>query len=338
LGQKSLKENRNLTKYKTLIRENGRLNYEYGKNFERWFNDRFNARKEVLSIHAFLIFYINSRHNIINGLLNGQDGWLFYRGINRMQTIEHYQNVKLFSQERLEKTAAYLQSINDWCEKNNKKFYFFIAPDKHRIYGEQFPFYVKKVFPDEQDKTYQLIDYLRKHTTVKVIYPDKILKEHKKEGRLYWKTDTHWNEMGAYWGYRALMEEISKDFDVKPFIFTRYKTSHNPNELTDEYRAPDFAKRYRENAYTYRTINPVFLYNKTAKYKLVLFRDSFADLILPYLGNTFQKVSEFWCFDDNWSSINNYLQYTKGNADIVVVEIAERFTEGLYRYILEEGK
>jgi hypothetical protein len=343
LGEKSEKENRNLAKYKPLIKENGMVHYEYGKDFEKWFNDRFNLRKEALAFYSFAKFNVNANMNkdISGKFLYGQREWVFYRGDwDEMQTINHYQNIELFTQEQLEKAAAYLQSINDWCEKNNKKFYFFIAPDKHRIYNENFPLYIKKLFPDEKGKTYQLLAYLEKHTTVKVIYPYKILRERKKEDLVYWKADTHWNEMGAYWGYRSLMEAISKDFDIKPFVVTKFKTIKaqaermNPYQEEYEYRAPDIKEYYvkrtqkRENRK-----DDVFLENKNGKYRIVLFRDSFSSSMLLYLGNTFRKVLA------SYDAMDNNLQFIKQNADIVVIETVERFTDFLdWGEVIEVGR
>jgi hypothetical protein len=304
-----------IREYRPFFREKGGVNYDYGQDFEKWFNDRFNKREEILSFYRFVQFNINvtNKDRISNKHFYGQDNWMFYRGdFDIMTTIEHYQNIELFTQEQLEKISAYLQSVNDWCEQNKKKFYFFMVPDKHRIYGENFPFYVKKIFPDEQGKTYQLIAYLKKHTTVKVIYPDKILAEHKKEGLLYWKTDTHWNEMGAYWSYIALMQEISKDFNLEPFIVSNYKTlNHRRGDLRavatdkyidEQYIAPDIEKYYTKNQHP----EADFFENRKGKYSLVLFGDSFSRLLSPYLGNTFRKVLVF-----NIYGINNNLEYAK---------------------------
>jgi hypothetical protein len=215
LDKESKYENRNLAKYQPFFKGNGKINYEWGKDFEEFFNDRFNNRDRIIAFYDSIKFRVET-----SKVLKGKDGWLFYRGTtNPIQAIENYQNIAFVPEEELQEAATYLQSINDWCNKNNKKFYFFIAPDKHKIYEEYLPSYMRKIFPDSQSRTMQLIKYLQENTDVKVIYPADLLIEHKKDGYLlYWKTDSHWNELGAYWGYFALMQEISKDFNTKPII------------------------------------------------------------------------------------------------------------------------
>jgi hypothetical protein len=345
LGETSVKENRAIREYRPFFRDKGGISYDYPEDFERWFNDRFYKREEVIDFYSFVQFNINNRNKnrVSKRFFYGQDKWMFFRGdFDRAATIEHYQNIELFKQEQLEKIGAYLQSVNDWCEKNNKKFYFYIVPEKHRIYPEFFPFYIKKVFPDEKGKTYQLLIYLKKHTTVKVIYPDKILKENKKDGLLYWKADTHWNEMGAYWGYRSLMKEVSKDFDVKPFIVSKIKiVKHQKgdmgiDETQADYKIPDIKNLYVKNQNVFE--------NKNGKFRLVFLGDSFSASILPYLGNTFRQVVSLWNevelnYRDKTAigGINNSVKYIKENADIVVLEMVERYIDWLDKYEFKEN-
>ncbi|MDR3049919.1 MAG: hypothetical protein LBV16_08845 [Elusimicrobiota bacterium] len=209
ISGKISQENRNLAEYKSIITRNGNINYEYGKNFEQWFNDRFYGRNQAIKYYYKLVNKTNDK------VLFGKDNWLFFR-VDR--SIQNYQNIFLFSDGELKTAASYLQELNDFAVSNNKKFYFFIVPDKHRIYPEYYPDHIKKNIPDEQSMTSQLVTYLRKNTAVNVIYPYQSLYQHKKDGLLYWKQDTHWNPLGAYWGYRTLMDEISKDFNIKPLI------------------------------------------------------------------------------------------------------------------------
>ncbi len=127
----SKKENRKLAQYKSLIKNSGELNYNFGKDFDNWFNDRFYLKN--------LLYEINSLTTICNKnwqttrVLKGDENWLFYKGEN---SIENYQNSNMFSENELVQITNYLTSINNYCKKRNKKFYFVIAPDKNKIYGE----------------------------------------------------------------------------------------------------------------------------------------------------------------------------------------------------------
>lgn len=128
----SKNENRNLSKYQPLITNEHKINYNFGKDFENYFNDRFFGRDLLLSYNKKIESLFNSKYG--NGLVVvGKNNWLFFNGDN---AIENYQNINLFSGKELKQISNYLQTVNEWCEKNGKFFYFFIIPDKDKIYGE----------------------------------------------------------------------------------------------------------------------------------------------------------------------------------------------------------
>jgi hypothetical protein len=332
----SVNENRNLKKYNPFFNENGKINYEWGKDFEEFFNDRFNKRDKIVNL------YHHAKNIISNNIADysafrGQDGWWFsedsFYSIKVLgKTLSPYTN------DELQKIAVYLQSVNDWCKKNNKKFYFFIPPNNQRIYPEYFPSFIRKPLLNNQQRTQQLLKYLQDHTNIKVIYPIDLLIEHKKDGLLYWKTDTHWNELGAFWGYFALMHEISKDFNIKPIVYENLKeTYYYRGDLSRPYISieddktiywvPNIMKEYKE--FIERKQYYIFLENNSRKYNIVMFRDSFSTLMLPYLGNTFRKVSALGYLE----LVPKDLEYIKNdNADIVIFEMLESSLVNLINY------
>ena len=47
----STQENRRLAQYKPFINQDGQINYDFGKNFNEWFNDRLYKRNKIISIY-----------------------------------------------------------------------------------------------------------------------------------------------------------------------------------------------------------------------------------------------------------------------------------------------
>ena len=47
-------ENRNLTKWQPLFTKTGQVNQKFGKNFDSWYNDRFNYRGRLISFNEHL--------------------------------------------------------------------------------------------------------------------------------------------------------------------------------------------------------------------------------------------------------------------------------------------
>ena len=96
-----------------------------------------------------------------------------------------------------------------WLDERNIDFYVAVAPNKHSIYGEELPIkkgnkttkleQLKAIFESEALDFIDLSD----------AFPDK------SEGRLYHKTNTHWNDYGAYWGYKALLSKIIEKYNLR---------------------------------------------------------------------------------------------------------------------------
>jgi len=88
----------------------------------------------------------------------------------------------------------------------------FFAANKHSIYPEHLPGSLRPV--SEKRRLDQLLDYMGARSDVRLIDVRPALLEAKKEKRVYHWTDSHWNDLGAYHAYRAVMErlEAARDF------------------------------------------------------------------------------------------------------------------------------
>lgn len=56
----------------------------------------------------------------------------------------------------------------------------------------------------------QLEKYLEQHTTVNVLNIKPYLLDHKSDGKLYLKTDTHWTQLGSYVAFTAIDEKLNE--------------------------------------------------------------------------------------------------------------------------------
>ncbi len=335
-------ENRLLEKMSPFITEYGEINYDFGKNFESWFNDRFFLRKFLMEL-KYVVFADRETSRVIIA----KDGWLFYKAD---KSIRNYQN-DLCTQEELEKAANYLISINNYCKKHNKKFYFIVAPDKNKIYGEYFPDYYKKFRPDSESRFFQFKKYLEANSDIKVIYLYDALIKNKDKGLLYWKHDTHWNSFGAYIGYKEITKQLIADgIKIKTVNFDNciskeLETKHQDLAfmLPELMRKPDKTQYLTVHAgkdsYIERTVptekNPwqlISTHNKIIKTpKVYAYRDSFSENLIPLLSNTFQDITYNWTKQATADEIQD--------ADIVIFETVERYVpDVLAELTFEENK
>ena len=205
----STQENRNLAEYEPLF-QNGKINFNYGSAFEKWFNDHFNQRERLIALNSRLNLFLNRKLQS-DLALQGKENWLF---TTRWNSVAMFQNKNLFSDGELQKIKEKMLQLQNWCSRRGIKFYIMPVPDKERLYGEYYPDGYKK--SGDISRLEQVSAYLEQQTDIPVIDIYGALRQAKNKHVLYYKTGTHWNLRGAYVGYRQMMKTLSQDFpDLK---------------------------------------------------------------------------------------------------------------------------
>ena len=203
----SVQENRSLAKYVPLIDdETGLINYNFGKDFENWFNDRFFGRRQFIKNSKVIDMLINNEMKNFDAM-SGKENWLFTK---RWNSEDMFRNKYLFDDEELSKIKHRLESLQIWLDKRNIKLYLMLVPDKERVYGEFYPDGYTKI--NKQAKIEQAYEFLKENTHIPVVYPIKALEKAKQKHLVYYKTGTHWNHRGAYVAYLEMMKMLKKDF------------------------------------------------------------------------------------------------------------------------------
>ena len=352
-------ENRTLAKAPKLKKNNG-LNLNFGKDSESWLNDHFYKRRVVITFYKIFDKVVSGRVENENAFL-AKEGWYFYKGDN---SVKNYQNIELFSEDQLKEIENNLLERKKWMDNLGIKYYTFVAPDKNKIYGEFYPSYIKKI--NKYGKVYQLREYLKHNNEINIVYPYEEIMKAKENGLLYWKTDTHWNEYGAYVGYLTLMSRIKSDFPE-----LEVKMENNYTKQSEAYLQGDLAKMLGINSnealdVKYDRFFPIngyeFTFIKNAddrnqfipdsKYdfnlftsrkhvittspkplKVLIFTDSFGALLTQYLSDTFGYVE--YIPTKNLNEFQDKIINEK--PDIVIFETVER-NIGVLEYNLPKLK
>ncbi len=326
-AEKSEQEKRTLAAYRPLVQD-GRLNADYGKDFEAWFGDHFLGRNKLVEYHSFIKSKIGSPSKAL--VLVGENEWLFFKGDDG---VNNYRNVTEFSADELSRMTDYVASIDAWCRREGKKFVFLIAPDKHRVYGRYYPTSIRKVRDDSQSRTEQFVAHLRKTTSITVVYPRASLLA-ASEAPLYYKHDTHWAPEGAFIGYRALMASLG--VEPPPGVASCFEQAEEKRFVGDlvamlrGWNAPD-ETLYKEPrlAAAYMLSNPdadwdtpidLAWKGSAGGGRIFLLRDSFATALLPFLADTFGSGEVRW----RGEVLPEDLPIMRADSDYVVLEIVER--------------
>lgn len=142
----------------------------------------------------------------IRNAIKGKDGWYFLGNSFQDVINKHVADIPEVRKE----TIIHIQQmdrLNRLAKSLNSSFLYVIAPDKHGIYHEYLPDYLARKNAVEHRYAAKAIPMLSEKDILVVDLYD-VLKSKKKLGNLYYRTDTHWNMLGASIGFEEIYQKI----------------------------------------------------------------------------------------------------------------------------------
>lgn len=190
-GSISAQEKRKLNAFPEWSWKKKRLK-SFPKEFEAAFNERFGFRSQLIlgnSLYKVFVLGVSAKPKVVLG----GNGWLFYS-----PSLDEYRGLKTLKKEDLRLRVEDLKAKAKFFASRNIRCLFVVAPNKEEIYPEFLPTNIQRV----QKNLYvdQLAAALKADKDAgDVNFLDlrqPILKA-KSLGRLYHRTDTHWNQLGS---------------------------------------------------------------------------------------------------------------------------------------------
>lgn len=196
---RSKAERRNLAVYDPIVR-NGKFNMNYGNKVDKWFSDRFWGREEIMESYFRLVLNLNSYPNIGGAIYNSDTNWMF--------NLYQINNRKSIGNKTSKEIISSINKFNQYIKAKGAKLYLMIVPAKADVYRDETKFYrdIKGI------RNGELIEKIQKESQFPVVFPYEKLVEFSKRDFVFFKTDHHWTDWGAFAGYQVLMDEIKKDF------------------------------------------------------------------------------------------------------------------------------
>ena len=334
-----LEENRTLATRPELKLDRAGLK-SFPARFEAYFNDRFCFRKRLIRWLA-LVKVKGLRVTSTPGVIMGRDGWLF---LASDAALASYRATRPFTPDQLEKYGQILESRRGWLASRGVPYLVVILPNKDTIYPEFMPGAYTKVHPGS--RLDQLLDHMKSHSNVPILDVRADLRRAKQSGRVYHVTDSHWNLRGGYIAYGRIMQALSAwlpRFQVMARSEFREVAEAGPggdlammlglaDQLPEERLNldPRAGWHFHHTGELYpiagRCAHPeltVVTERGDAKLpRAVLFRDSFAAQLIPFLAEHFQRMVCIW--DSNFDRA--IIEHERPT--VVIQEIVERSLEG----------
>jgi len=275
--------------------------------FEKYFNDYFGFRQRLNRLHNVAWFHVFgiSPHPIVAA---GKERTLFV-----CHEMDNLRAEKPISHELLAWKSKILQQRHDWLAAQGIKYLVVIVPNKATLYPELAPSSVVPMNP--KGPAAQLEEHLKKYTNIPVLNLTHTLAEAKAKGdrQIYPHLDAHWNEYGAYVGYRAIVGKLADWFPgMTPIPQDRCVIEERdaPGDLAHIMGFPDLSeKRLFMRPVTHRSkgidkwggvLNQSIESNidDPTLPRAVIMHDSFMTAERLFLGEHFSKARFRWIYTD----------------------------------------
>lgn len=300
------------------------------------------AESPVVTVDVRYDEYIGYKNVVI-----GKEGHLHYQ-----ETVPDFTGDTALSADSL---AGYVGYLHAWADRIHKvsphtKIILLIAPNHLTIYPE--------TAPDSLAARKSDVTRLSQFTEAfknddRIIFPDltSALSKAVKTSpyRLYNKTDTHWNELGAYYAYACVMELISRDYPsaapdpLSDFdVFTKFV----PGGDMANFLGADLNAVREEGVYV-RSKKPLksginkdyamnfenawfsdpheFTVDDPSLPTMIMYRDSFSTNLMSFFAEKFSRS----VFHAMWDYPEELDLYAEMQPDYIILERVERSLGGL---------
>ena len=307
----------------------------FSKNFEAYYNDTFAGRKDLVSKYIKL----KQALKIDTGqYFYGDKGWMFYDSVkvNNGNTMVDYFGEVRFDDKQLAKMVEGINMAADFYAKHGAKYFIVIAPNKEGIYSEFMPARMQKARVSDKSRMDAAVEYLKKHTKAVFVNLKEPILQAKAEYpyNLYFKKDTHWNNIGAYVGFENIARALNQNgiyLPQKHLTLEMIKPAGkqhvdmHPEAMEMNYHI-DYLSQAKFDCANAAGEKYVFLCDNKSQSNgktLMVLGDSFAGALMPFLNRAFAHTINAPAGNKKLSYYENLMQTYK--PDVVVDELIERY-------------
>ncbi len=322
---------------------------EFPSKFEAYYNDHFGLRQFLIYWHNYIkVKWLQT--SPVDIVMLGKKNWLYYTPDN---VLDDLQGKIPFTAKQLDQWKNYFENKRDWLAERGIYYLLVIVPNKHSIYPEN----IKDNYLSEKGKTRtdQLAEYLTDHSEIEFIDLRGSLVREKINHRVYFPTDLHLNDKGAFIAYKEIIRKVSKWFPQEKVIdssnIREQVKCATDGELAVMLGLPDCYPAYRHIVEVHSPCSmthELILESAPKKYKGtqvcesaalhgVVFMDSMGLRIMPFLSENFKRVHFLWRYF-GYDVMQEILEKDQEHPDIVIEEVLERlFTNPLFESFLENS-
>ena len=297
--------------------------------FEEWLGDHAPFRNQFLTLKSGADRLVGTLDS--TNVLLGKEGWMFLKDVSDSNSLSDYQGLTAYSAEETAAMAQALTALNDVLAAKGSRLLVLFAPAKEGVYSRYMPDNVPVV--SRPTRVGALAGALGE-TGVPVLFPLEELEDAALERQVYYKYDTHWNEAGAWLAAQLTLEALDRPFAA---AWPEMSADPEPPPLTDLANMCGSWAWCTDDVYWALDAVPaqctlweaggeIARYAGEGEGSLLLARDSFGEALAPWLAQGFADTT---VLHGNQMQVETLLEWQPEVPDVVVLEVAERFSDNL---------
>lgn len=299
-----------------ITNDEGTLNLDYLGELGSYFETHFAYRAYAVDLNAHIRVALSAT-SPTDQVIVGDSGWLYYGG-----TLDDYLGNTPLTKQKARAIAHNLSLVQGYAQSKGATFTFTIAPNKNSLYPAHMPYYYTQGDQTNRTVLKEALD------AAGVSYADLFEAFENTHEELYYKTDTHWNPTGALLAAQSILENNERvkilekasenepssyehTGDIETMLYPVTAGSETTSKISvGSWNGLENNKSVEDSL--------VETYSQEGAGSLFMFRDSFADSLIPLLSPLYEKA--------RYSKLipYNFLQFNQDFPEHIIIERAER--------------
>ncbi len=313
----------------------------FPERFDAFYADTFGFR-EWLVRGVCLLRWFGLGVSPTPVMVRGRDGWAFF---SDEQCLEVYRGMLPMSEGELEAWTRMLLDRRDRLAEHGVAYLYVVASNKHEVYSDYMPAELNRVGPT---RLRQLVAYAAARGDAPLfdlkpaLVAERASDDPARGDFAYYPLGTHWQDRGAFAGYRAIVERLDGLVAI-PAPLTRDDLEYALDDgqgdswarrmylegviLQSKYSLEPRAPRAQEagGSRALRTRLPGVAAAEGAR--AVILHDSFGNGLKPFLAETFAHATFLRTYDFDLEAV------LAERPDVVIEVVIERTLQTLSPYV-----
>jgi len=270
------------------IIRSGSLNRSFAEEFDEWFSDRFAYRQMLISLNALINVKL-LRASPVENVIMGRDGMYFFD-----ETLPDFTDANPLTDDELRLINENITMLAMSVRQRGGRLFIAVAPNKNSLYPENMPpgyIYIARNTRGNIERLERAVSGTGAEW-IDLLAP---LQTAKADGQVYYATDTHWNEPGAYAAAKVILaamgrecpdypdgKEIEYSGDLARMMGLAGMLTEQVISLTGPGTdGPDYSEHYAEAL-------------GSGDGALLMLRDSFGTTIAPFITDVYESAILRW--------------------------------------------